>query len=136
MCCVVWVSVVETPIFLLLILLNFLLRFSTEKGLSKWVTAWKVSKYEDISGPYFPVFSPKTRKYGPETIPYLETFHEVSKCTVLSNPKQLQAHCTAWKVFVFGVTLVRIFPNLDWTRTRITPNKDTFYAVLNAVNLQ
>ena len=28
-----------------------------------------------ISGPYFPVFSPNTGKYGPETIPYLDTFH-------------------------------------------------------------
>ena len=32
---------------------------------------------------------------------------------------------TAWKVSVFGVILVRIFPHSDW----ITPNKDTFYAV-------
>ena len=28
-----------------------------------------------ISGPYFPVFSPNTGKYGPETIPYLDIFH-------------------------------------------------------------
>ena len=32
---------------------------------------------------------------------------------------------TAWKVFVFGVILVRIFPHADW----ITPNTDGFYAV-------
>ena len=32
----------------------------------QWLTAWKVSKYEVISGPYFPVFSPNTGKYGPE----------------------------------------------------------------------
>ena len=38
-------------------------------------TAWNVSKYGVISGPYFPVFSRKTRKYGPEIIPYLDTFH-------------------------------------------------------------
>ena len=41
----------------------------------------------------------------------------------------------AWKVSVFGVILVRIFPHSDWTpriqtecgkiRTRITPNTDT-----------
>ena len=36
---------------------------------------------------------------------------------------------TAWKVSVFGVILVFIFPHLDWMRTRITPNTDTYYAV-------
>ena len=36
---------------------------------------------------------------------------------------------TAWKVSIFRVILVRIFPHSDWVRTRITPNKDTFYAV-------
>ena len=29
-------------------------------------TAWKVSKYEAFSGPYFPVFNPKTGKCDPE----------------------------------------------------------------------
>ena len=38
--------------------------------------------------------------------------------------------CTAWKVFVFGVILVRIFPHSDWIRTRLTLNTNTFYAVL------
>ena len=51
------------------------------------VTAWKVSKYGVISGPYFPtfglntdqkllrlsVFSPNVGKYGPEMTPYLDT---------------------------------------------------------------
>ena len=37
----------------------------------KKVTAWKVSKYGVISGPYFPVFRP-------EITPYLDTFHVVS----------------------------------------------------------
>ena len=32
-------------------------------------TAWKVSKYGVISGPYFPVFGLNTRKYGPEITP-------------------------------------------------------------------
>ena len=44
---------------------------------------------------------------------------------------------TAWKVLVFGVILVLIFLHSDWIwrntgekmRTRITPNKDTFYTV-------
>ena len=35
--------------------------------------AWKVSKYGVIFGPYFPVFSPNTRKYGPEITPYFDT---------------------------------------------------------------
>ena len=39
---------------------------------------WKVSKCGVISGPYFPVFSPNTGKYGPEKSPYLVTFHSVN----------------------------------------------------------
>ena len=42
------------------------------------ITAWKVSKYGVIYGPYFPVFSPDRRKYGPEVTPYLDTFHTVN----------------------------------------------------------
>ena len=44
---------------------------------SSCFTAWKVSKYGVISGPYFPVFSPNTGKYGPEITPYLDTLHAV-----------------------------------------------------------
>ena len=40
-------------------------------------TAWKVSKYEVISGPYFPVFGLNTEKYGPEKTLHLDTFHAV-----------------------------------------------------------
>ena len=40
-------------------------------------TAWKVSKYGVISGPYFSVFELYTGKYGFEITPYLDTFHEV-----------------------------------------------------------
>ena len=32
---------------------------------------------------------------------------------------------------IFGVILVRVFLHLNWIRTRITPNTDTFYAVLS-----
>ena len=39
-----------------------------------FITAWKVSKYGVISGPYFPVFGLNTGKYGPEKTPYLDTF--------------------------------------------------------------
>ena len=31
---------------------------------------------------------------------------------------------------VFVVILIRIFPYLDWIRTRTTPNTDTFYEIL------
>ena len=34
----------------------------------------------------------------------------------------------AWKVAIFGVTMVRNFPNSDWIQTRITPNTDNFYS--------
>ena len=33
-----------------------------------------MSKYGVISGPYLPVFSPNTGKYGPKISPYLDTF--------------------------------------------------------------
>ena len=36
-----------------------------------------MSKSGVFSGPYFPVFSPITGKYGLEKIPYLDTFHAV-----------------------------------------------------------
>ena len=36
-----------------------------------------MSKEEVISGTYFPVFSLNTGKYGPEIIPYLDTFQAV-----------------------------------------------------------
>ena len=38
-------------------------------------TAWEMSKYGVISGPFFTVFNPNTGKYGPEITPYLNTFH-------------------------------------------------------------
>ena len=50
------------------------------------LTAWKVSKYGVISGPFFPVFglnthipvfSPNTGKYGPEINQQLDIFHAV-----------------------------------------------------------
>ena len=42
------------------------------------ITARKVSKYGEFSGPYFPVFSPEAGKYGPEITPYFHTFHAVN----------------------------------------------------------
>ena len=37
----------------------------------------KCPNTEFLSGPYIPVFSPNTGKYGPEKTPYLDTFHAV-----------------------------------------------------------
>ena len=37
-----------------------------------------MSKYGVFSGPYFPVFSPNTEKYGPKKTPYLDTLQAVS----------------------------------------------------------
>ena len=45
------------------------------------VTAWKVSKYGVISGPFFPVFNPNAGKYGTEITPCLDYFHAVSNQT-------------------------------------------------------
>ena len=47
-------------------------------------TAWKVSKYGVIFGPYFPVFSPNTGKYRPEITLYSETFYTVVDITKIS----------------------------------------------------
>ena len=44
-----------------------------------------MSKYGVTSGPYFPVFSPKTGKHGPEITPYLDTFHPVNGTVNLST---------------------------------------------------
>ena len=43
----------------------------------------KVFKYGVFSGPYFPVFSPNTGKYGPGKTPYLDLFHEVREKTII-----------------------------------------------------
>ena len=54
----------------LLIIYSLLLAFILFWLIYSPNTAWKVPKYEVFSGPYFPVF-------GPEKIPYLDTFHAV-----------------------------------------------------------
>ena len=41
-------------------------------------TSWNVSKNGVFSGPYFLVFGLNTGKYGPETTPYLDTFHTLA----------------------------------------------------------
>ena len=47
----------------------------------RWLLLYGIS-----SGPYFPVFSPNTGKYGPEKTPYLDIFHEL-QITVDVNKK-------------------------------------------------
>ena len=37
----------------------------------------KSDQIRSFCGPYFPVFSPTTGKYGPEKTPYLHTFQAV-----------------------------------------------------------
>ena len=39
----------------------------------------KSVQMRSFSGPYFPVFSANTEKYGPEKTPYLDTFHAVNQ---------------------------------------------------------
>ena len=46
------------------------------------LTGWKVSKHGVCSGPYFLVFGMNTGKYGPEKMPYLDSFHVVSNLSV------------------------------------------------------
>ena len=43
----------------------------------------KSVQIRSFSGPYFPVFSPNTGKYGPEKTPYLDTFHAVSLVAIV-----------------------------------------------------
>ena len=52
-------------------------------------TAWKVSKYGVISGPYFTVFGLNTGKYGPEITFYLDTFQAVTIFIIIS---EIQPH--------------------------------------------
>ena len=55
-------------------------------------TAWKVSKYEVISGPYFPVFSPYTGKYGPEITPNTDSFYAISFFSTFDSTPRLVGH--------------------------------------------
>ena len=90
----------------------------------------KVSKYGVISGPYFPVFSPNTGKYGPEITPYLDTFHVVNSI----NSKGIE-------MLVFKILLallqreknfLRIQSECGKMRTRKTQNTPvTFHTVFH-----
>ena len=65
-----------------------------------------MSKYGIIPGPYFPVFSPNTRKYGPEITPYLGTFHaEMS----LVNAKKSEVYCGFVNIYTKSIKLKTSF---------------------------
>ena len=74
---------------------------------------YKVSKNGVFSGPYVPVFSPNTGKYGPEKTPYLDIFravnqHERPFITVQNNILMKSATALKliklklWNSFIFG----------------------------------
>ena len=68
------------------------MRYYKNGNIFRTNTAWKVSKYGVISGPYIFVFglnteiygvhSPNQEKYGPEVTPYLDTFYAVKIRTI------------------------------------------------------
>ena len=53
-------------------------------------TGWKMFKYGVFSGPYFPVFSPYTGKYGPVKTPDLDNFHTVIKKLGLRKARKIR----------------------------------------------
>ena len=62
-------------------------------------TVGKVSKYGVFCGPYFFVFSPNTRKYGPEKTLCLDISHAVQLLTILAN--QLHHRCLYAPEYIF-----------------------------------
>ena len=81
-------------------------------------TVWKVYNYGVFSGPYFPVFGLNTevytsvliQEYGPEKVPYLDTFHAVIKVKIKIlidleqlvflfawSPISFDMHCTIYR---------------------------------------
>ena len=81
-------------------------------------TAWKVPKCGVISGPYFSVFGLNTGKYGPETTPYLDTFHAM-------DPSQnLSSVYVEWSCAV-RITNTSWCHNLIWNYFRVTNLKNS-----------
>ena len=70
----------------------------------------KVSKYEVISGPYFPVFSLNTGKYGPVITPYLDTFHAVEIVRI----EDLKRAC-----FLFEPTVIHFLFSCNYAPTTL-----------------
>ena len=62
---------------------------------------WKVSIYGIISDPYFPVFSPNTRKYGPEKTPQV---YDQKRKSFRTNSFVL-AHSSTKKIYNGQLTL-------------------------------
>ena len=86
-------------------------------------TEWKVSKYEVISGPYFPVFSPNAGKYGPEMSPYLDTFNEV-KGLARSPTKHFKMEKLATIVSGTLFLIYRFMRNSSWRPSYLLSFKD------------
>ena len=85
--------------------------------------AWKVSKYGVFSGLYFPVFSPNTRKCGPEDTLYLDTFHAVKVACAKNN-------ClirTITLVIICLLLLVAIVLAVIFIMQNINQNKKNYY---------
>ena len=75
----------------------------------------KVSKYGVFSGPYFPVFSPNTGKYGPEITPYLDTFHAVMNVwDILYIPIFHRIKSSRWQHKMHCVKSVQIW-SFSWS---------------------
>ena len=60
-------------------------------------TAWKVSKYGIVSGPYFPIFGLNTGKYRPEITRYFDTFHTVATSHTNMIEQMSEASCLRLK---------------------------------------
>ena len=92
-------------------------------GSSKDNTAWKVSTYGVISGPYFPVFGLNTGKYGPEITPYLDTFQAVQLKLYLISVCSKLICMHIYHIFpyvLFTVTILRhLFQKLPWNNNSI-----------------
>ena len=72
--------------------LQKLLRYCNGTIISTF-TAWKVSQYGVISGPYLPVFGLNTEIYGPEITLHLDNFHAAIICAIVA--------CLACSFFYF-----------------------------------
>ena len=68
-----------------------------------------MSKKEVFSGPYFPVFSPNTRKYGPEKTACLDTLCKAKEFEILV--KRYFNDISGRKVKKLAETV-----NVDWKR--------------------
>ena len=104
----------------------------------KKITAWKVSKYGVLSGPYFSafglnterlVFRPNAEKYGPEKTPYLDTFHAVSPLIFYYYAKSVRILTFSGLYFpIFGLITEWYLIQSEYGKIR-TSNTDTFHVM-------